>query len=125
MLKFVGAGENLSWASYDFEIFADARPDIDNGAEDYQRKVMTVLGEGGWPFRQHITYDETGDRLLPVYEDVAKGAGLTPGWFVDHVETFSQKNLERIAANLAAASRCRTASSSRPRTSSPITVRRR
>ena len=98
MLKFVGAGENLAWASYDYEIFADARPDIDKGAEDYQRQVMTVLGEAGWPFRQHITYDETGDRLLPVYEDVAKGAGLTPGWFIDHVETFSQTNLERIAA---------------------------
>ncbi|WP_170464696.1 amidohydrolase [Ruegeria arenilitoris] len=98
LLKFVGAGENLAWASYDYEIFADARPEIDADAEDYQRQIMTVLGEGGWPFRQHITYDETGDRLLPVYEDVAKGAGLTPGWFIDHVETFSQRNLERIAA---------------------------
>ncbi|MEM1160446.1 MAG: amidohydrolase [Pseudomonadota bacterium] len=97
MLKFVGAGENLGWAAYDYEIFADARPDIDADAEEYQTKVMTVLGEGAWPFRQHITYNETGDRLLPVYEEVAKGAGLTPGWFVDHVETFSQANLERIA----------------------------
>ncbi|MEM8688498.1 MAG: amidohydrolase [Pseudomonadota bacterium] len=98
MMKFVGAGENLSWASYDFEIFADKRPDIDSDAEDIQREVMTVLGEGEWPFRQHITYNETGDRLLPVYEDVAKGAGLTQGWFIDHVETFTEKNLERIAA---------------------------
>ncbi|MEO1066267.1 MAG: amidohydrolase [Pseudomonadota bacterium] len=98
MMKFVGAGENLTWASYDFEIFADQRPDIDRDAEDIQREIMTVLGEGEWPFRQHITYNETGDRLLPVYEDVAKGAGLTPGWFIDHVETFSEKNLERIAA---------------------------
>ncbi|MEM1382324.1 MAG: amidohydrolase, partial [Pseudomonadota bacterium] len=98
LLKFVGAGENLAWASYDYEIFADARPNIDDGAEDYQRKIMSVLGEAGWPFRQHVTYEETGDRLLPVYEDVAKGAGLTPGWFIDHVETFSQRNLERIAA---------------------------
>lgn len=98
MMKFVGAGENLAWASYDYEIFADARPDIDDGAEDYQRQVMTVLGEGEWPFRQHVTYDETGDRLLPVYEDVARGVGLTPGWFIDHVETFSEANLERIAA---------------------------
>ncbi len=97
MLKFVGAGENLAWASYDFEIFADARPDIDRDAEEYKTRVMTVLGEAGWPFRQHVTYDETGDRLLPVYEDVAQGAGLTPGWFIDHVETFSQRNLERIA----------------------------
>ncbi|MEL6235645.1 MAG: amidohydrolase [Pseudomonadota bacterium] len=97
-LKFVGAGENLAWASYDYEIFADARPDIDTGAEDYQRQIMTLLGEQGWPFRQHVTYEETGDRLLPVYEDVARGAGLTPGWFIDHVETFSPRNLERIAA---------------------------
>ena len=97
MLKFVGAGENLAWASYDYEIFADARPDIDRDAEAYQTQIMTVLGEAGWPFRQHVTYDETGDRLLPVYEDVAKGAGLAPGWFIDHVETFSERNLERIA----------------------------
>ncbi|MEL6475475.1 MAG: amidohydrolase [Pseudomonadota bacterium] len=97
MLRFVGAGENLCWASYDFEIFADARPEIDRDAEAIQTQVMTVLGENGWPFRQHITYDETGDRLLKVYEDVAAGAGLTPGWFVDHVETFGQRNLERIA----------------------------
>ncbi|MEM6461242.1 MAG: amidohydrolase [Pseudomonadota bacterium] len=97
MLKFVGAGENLAWASYDYEIFADARPDIDTDAEAYQEQVMTVLGEGGWPFRQHVTYNQTGDRLLPVYEAVARGAGLTPGWFIDHVETFSQQNLERIA----------------------------
>ena len=97
MLKFIGAGENLAWASYDYEIFADKRPDIDNGAEEYQKQVMTVIGEAGWPFRQHITYEETGDRLLPVYEDVAKGAGLVDGWFIDHVETFSERNLERIA----------------------------
>ena len=97
MLKFVGAGENLAWASYDFEIFADARPDIDRDAEAYQTQIMTVLGEAEWPFRQHVTYDETGDRLLPVYEEVAKGAGLTNGWFIDHVETFSERNLERIA----------------------------
>ncbi len=97
MLKFVGAGENLTWSSYDYEIFADKRPDIDRDAEEIQTKIMTVLGEAGWPFRQHITYDETGDRLLPVYEAVAKGAGLTKGWFIDHVETFSPGNLERIA----------------------------
>ncbi|GAB5387054.1 MAG: amidohydrolase [Alphaproteobacteria bacterium] len=97
MLKFVGAGENLGWASYDYEIFADARPDIDSNAEEQLSKVMTVLGESEWPFRQHITYNETGERLLPVYEEVAKGPGLTPGWFIDHVETFTPANLERIA----------------------------
>lgn len=97
MLKFIGAGENLAWASYDYEIFGDDRPDIDRNAEQYQREIMKVIGEAGWPFRQHITYDETGDRLLPVYEDLGKGGGLVKGWFVDHVETFKPKNLERIA----------------------------
>lgn len=97
MLKFVGAGENLTWAAYDFEIFKEARPDIDPDAEEILEKVMTVLGEGEWPFRQHVTYDETGDRLLPVYEKIAQGPGLTNGWFIDHVETFSERNLERVA----------------------------
>ncbi|MEM0922320.1 MAG: amidohydrolase [Pseudomonadota bacterium] len=97
MLKFVGGGENLGWASYDYEIFADARPDVDSDAEENLLQVLNTLAEGEWPFRQHITYNETGERLLPVYEEVAKGAGLTPGWFIDHVETFSQRNLERIA----------------------------
>ncbi|MEL7012313.1 MAG: amidohydrolase [Pseudomonadota bacterium] len=97
MLKFVGAGENLAWATYDYEIFKEARPEIDPDAEEILEKVMTVLGEAEWPFRQHVTYDETGDRLLPVYEKVAAGPGLTPGWFIDHVETFSERNLERIA----------------------------
>ena len=97
VLRFVGAGENLCWASYDFEIFADDRPEIDADAEEIQTQIMTVLGENEWPFRQHITYDETGDRLLDVYEDVSKAAGLTPGWFIDHVETFSERNLERVA----------------------------
>jgi len=97
MLKLVGGGENLCWASYDYEIFGKARPEIDADAEEIQTRIMTLLGENGWPFRQHITYDETGDRLLKVYEDVAQGAGLTPGWFVDHIETFSQRNLERVA----------------------------
>jgi len=97
MLKLIGAGENLAWASYDYEIFGDPRPEIDRGAEELQHKIMTLLGEKGWAFRQHITYDETGDRLLKVYEDVAQGAGLVDGWFIDHVETFSERNLERIA----------------------------
>ncbi|MEM6305478.1 MAG: amidohydrolase [Pseudomonadota bacterium] len=97
MLKFVGAGENLAWATYDYEIFKEARPDIDPDAEEILEKVMTVLGEAEWPFRQHVTYDETGDRLLPVYEKIAAGPGLTNGWFIDHVETFSERNLERIA----------------------------
>ena len=95
-LRLIGAGENICWASYDYEIFEAPRPEIDANAEEIQHKIMTLLGEQQWPFRQHITYDETGDRLLKVYEDVAQGAGLTSGWFVDHVETFSERNLREL-----------------------------
>ena len=97
MLKLVGGGENLSWASYDYEIFGEPVPEIDPDAEEIQHRIMTLLGERERPFRQHITYGQTADRLLNVYEDVARGAGLTPGWFIDHVETFTAAHLERIA----------------------------
>ena len=98
MLKLVGGGENLAWASYDYEIFGEPVPEIAPDAEEIQHRIMTLLGEKRWPFRQHITYGQTADRLLDVYEDVAAGAGLTPGWFIDHVETFTPAHLERIAA---------------------------
>ncbi|MEM9013047.1 MAG: amidohydrolase [Pseudomonadota bacterium] len=98
MLKLVGAGENLCWASYDYEIFDAPIPELDADAEEVQTRIMTLLGERGWPFRQHITYAESAERLLTVYEDVAQGAGLADGWFVDHVETWTPAQLERIAA---------------------------
>lgn len=97
MLKLVGGGENLCWASYDYEIFGEPVPEIDPDAEEIQGNIMTLLGERQWPFRQHITYGQTADRLLKVYEDVAAGAGLTQGWFIDHVETFTPAHLERVA----------------------------
>ncbi len=97
MFKLVGAGENLCWASYDYEIFDAPPPDIDADAEAIQTEIMTLLGENGWPFRQHITYGQTAERLLRVYEDVAAGAGLADGWFVDHAETFNEAQLERVA----------------------------
>lgn len=98
MFRLIGGGENLCWASYDYEIFGEPIPEIDADAEEVQHAIMTLLGERGWPFRQHITYGQTAERLLAVYEDVARGAGLTPGWFLDHVETFTPEQLERVAA---------------------------
>ncbi|MEM1361700.1 MAG: hypothetical protein AAGF94_08285 [Pseudomonadota bacterium] len=83
-----------AWAAYDHEIFKRARPENDSDAEDIQEPVMTVFGEAGRSFYQNVT---RGGRLLPVYENVARGAGLTPGSFIDHLETVSERNLERIA----------------------------
>ena len=98
MLRFVGAGENICWASYDYEIFSMPRPDIDPDAELRVEHLLRTTNEAGWPSRQHMTYNETIDRLLPVYERVAHDVrGLAPDWVCDHAETFTEQNIERIA----------------------------
>ncbi len=98
MLRFVGAGENICWAAYDYEIFAMPRPDIDVDAEIRQEHILRTIHGAGWPSRQHMTYNETIDRLLPVYEKVAHElGGLSPHWCIDHAETITDHNLEKIA----------------------------
>ena len=98
MLRFLGAGENICWASYDYEIFSMPRPDIDPDAEKAEERILRTVHAAGWPSRQHMTYNETIDRLLPVYEKIAHElGGLAPHWFIDHAETITEKNMERIA----------------------------
>lgn len=98
MLRFIGAGENICWAAYDYEIFRMPRPDIDPDAEIRQEHILRTIHEAGWPSRQHMTYNETIDRLLPVYERVAHQlGGLTPHWCIDHAETITDANLEKVA----------------------------
>ncbi|MEM0968304.1 MAG: amidohydrolase [Verrucomicrobiota bacterium] len=97
MLRFIGAGENICWAAYDYEIFAMPRPDIDPDAEIRQEHILRTIHSAGWPSRQHMTYNETIDRLLPVYEKVAHQlGGLTSHWCIDHAETITDHNLEKI-----------------------------
>lgn len=99
MLKFIGGGENICWAAYDYEIFAQKRPDLDPNVRDVALPIYKLLAENNWPWRQHITYDESAEILLDMYEEVAAaGDGKLPqGTTVDHGETFSDKTLERIA----------------------------
>ncbi|MDF1659652.1 MAG: amidohydrolase family protein [Verrucomicrobiales bacterium] len=98
MLRFIGAGENICWAAYDYEIFAMPRPDIDADAEIRQEHILRTIHEAGWPSRQHMTYNETIDRLLPVYENVAHQlGGLSSHWCIDHAETITEHNMEKIA----------------------------
>ncbi|MGD1915507.1 MAG: amidohydrolase [Phycisphaerales bacterium] len=101
MLYLTGAGENICWAAYDYEIFNDARPDIDSNAEEVQQPIVDVLAANGWPTRQHMTYNETIERLLHTYERAhathAGGIGKGPRMVVDHAETISERNMERIA----------------------------
>lgn len=116
MLRLVGGGETLARASHDHESLGAPIPQIAPDAEAIQRRIMALLGERGRPFRRHITDGRTAERLLAVHEDVSRGAGLTPGRFIDHVETFTPAHPERIAGP---------GRGSGPGTSWPSTGRRR
>ncbi len=101
MLYLTGAGENICWAAYDYEIFNDAYPGIDANAEEVQQPILDLLAANGWPTRQHMTYGQTIDRLLHTYERAhaahAGGIGQGPRMLVDHAETITERGMERIA----------------------------
>ena len=100
-LYLSGAGENICWAAYDYEIFNDAYPGIDDDAEEVQQPIVDLLTAEGWAQRQHMTYDQTIGRLLTTYERArigqAGGIDKGPRLLIDHAETISDHNLERIA----------------------------
>jgi predicted amidohydrolase YtcJ len=94
-----GAGETLVYSAADYEDFLEPRPDLPASMEKDLRSVVTLLAKNRWPFRIHATYDESITRILDVYEAVNREVpfkGLH--WFIDHAETISQRNMERVAA---------------------------
>ena len=98
-LRHNGAGEMLVFSAADFEDFLEPRPDLPRSMEADLKPVVTFLAKNRWPFRLHATYDESISRALDVYEDVNRDVpfkGLH--WFIDHAETISQRNMDRIAA---------------------------
>ncbi|MEM9916697.1 MAG: amidohydrolase [Bacteroidota bacterium] len=99
MLRFIGGGENICWAAYDYEIFAQERPNLEKNVKEVALPIYKLLAENNWPWRQHITYDESAGILLDMYEEIAAaGDGKLPkGTYIDHGETFSERTLERIA----------------------------
>lgn len=61
-------------------------------------QVVSVLAENRWPFRLHATYDESITRALDVFEAVNRDIPLDGlNWFIDHAETVSDRNINRIA----------------------------
>ena len=97
ILRVNGAGEMLVYSAADFEDFLQPRPDIPAIMEDELKAVVRHLAESRWPFRMHATYDETITRILNVYEEVDRDVpfdGLH--WFLDHCETISDRNIERV-----------------------------
>ena len=97
MLRVNGAGENLVWSAADFENFLQPRPDLRPVMESELESIVLKLAEAKWPWRIHATYDETIERFLNVFERVHQQHPIDElRWFIDHAETVSTRNLERI-----------------------------
>lgn len=94
-----GAGEMLVFSAADFEDFLEPRPDLAPTLESELEDVVMSLASNGWPFRLHATYDESISRFLDVFERVNREVPIHDlHWFLDHCETISDRNLDRVAA---------------------------
>jgi predicted amidohydrolase YtcJ len=99
LYRMNGAGEMLVFSAADFEDFLEPRPDLAPGMETELKEVVSLLAANRWPFRLHATYDESISRFLDVFEQVHREVPLTElGWFFDHAETISDRNIERVRA---------------------------
>lgn len=96
---FCGAGENIVWSAADFENFLEPRPDLSPQMESQLTEAIELFVKNRWPFRIHATYNESISRFLNVFESVNQKIpfnGLR--WIIDHAETVSDTNLDRISA---------------------------
>ncbi|RYX85991.1 amidohydrolase [bacterium] len=99
LLRMNGAGENMVWAAADFEDFLEPRPELALDMEDTLYDIVHLLAQNRWPWRIHATYDESISRFLDVFERVEKEVPFDGiHWFIDHAETVSQRNVERVKA---------------------------
>ena len=94
-----GAGELLVYSAGDFEDFTEPRPDLPQNMEADLKAVVKLLAENNWPFRLHATYDQSISRFLNVFEEVNREVPFNGmHWILDHAETISDKNIERVKA---------------------------
>ena len=94
-----GGGENLVMDAGDFENFLFPRPELPASMESNLKAVIQLLVKNRWPFRLHATYNESITRDLNVIEAVNKETPLNGlVWFIDHAETVSEENIQRIKA---------------------------
>jgi hypothetical protein len=97
-LRMNGAGENLAWSAADFENFLEPRPDLAPTMEKDLVPIVELLARERWPFRIHATYDESIDRFLGVIERVTGKQPFPTRFIIDHAETVSPGNIDRIVA---------------------------
>ena len=94
-----GGGENLLAEAADFENFLFPRPEFPPGMETRMKDIIQLLVKNHWPFRIHATYNESITRDLNVIEEVSKETPLNGlVWIIDHAETISEENMQRIKA---------------------------
>jgi predicted amidohydrolase YtcJ len=98
MLRMNGGGENLTWSAADFENFLEPRPDLAPTMESDLEPIVELLAANKWPFRIHATYDESIDRFLGVFERVNGKTPFETRFIIDHAETISDRNIDRIKA---------------------------
>lgn len=98
LLRMNGAGENLTWSAADFENFLEPRPDLAPAMENELEPIVELLAANKWPFRIHATYDESIDRFLTVFERVNGKTPFATRFIIDHAETISDRNIERVKA---------------------------
>ena len=91
-----GAGEFLVWSAGDFENFMAARPELPDAHKPQLKAVTELLVKNRWPIRVHATYDESITKILDVFEEVFREHDFTGRWIIDHAETISNANIERI-----------------------------
>ncbi|MBC8041012.1 MAG: amidohydrolase, partial [Opitutaceae bacterium] len=97
--RLLGGGEMIVRSIYDFEVWGLPQPVITDAAEKDFERVIRLLAENKWPFRFHCTYDETASLHLNALERVHREFPVDKlHWIIDHTESLSQKNMERIAA---------------------------
>ncbi len=97
LLRVNGAGENLAWSAADFENFLQPRPDLRPIMESEVEAIVLKLAAANWPWRIHATYDESISRFLDIFERVHREHPIDHlRWFIDHAETVTDRNLERI-----------------------------
>jgi predicted amidohydrolase YtcJ len=97
LLRVNGAGENLVWSAADFENFLQPRPDLRPTMESELEPIVRLLAEAKWPWRIHATYNESIERFLTIFERVHRDVPIDKlRWFIDHAETVTDRNLERI-----------------------------
>ena len=95
-LRMNGGGENLTWSAGDFENFLEPRPEFAPTMERELEPIVELLVEKRWPFRLHATYDESIHRFLTVFERVNGRRPFATRFIIDHAETISEPNIERI-----------------------------